>query len=130
MQDVEVEVEILDPNSALDNEDYIYGIDLFNNGFHWESHVWWEALWNKAGRKGAIADFLKGLIKIAAAGVKYRLGHQEATQGHINRAIELIKLVESEVGEDFCSLNLIQIIENLKELKLEDGFSFTLNLTD
>ena len=34
-----------------------------------KSHVAWESLWMACGRKGAVADFLKGLIKLAAAGV-------------------------------------------------------------
>ena len=37
-----------------------------------------EALWNQAGRKGFIADFLKALIKLGAAGVKARLKLKEA----------------------------------------------------
>ena len=38
---------------------YLYGIDLFNGGYYWESHVAWEGLWMACGRKGMAADFLK-----------------------------------------------------------------------
>ena len=45
---------------------------LFNAGYYWEAHEAWESLWHMAGRVGPLADFLKGLIKLAAAGVKLR----------------------------------------------------------
>src|SRR5712692_7985241 len=49
---------------------YLYGIDLFNHGYYWEAHEVWEGLWHACGRTGRTAAFLKGLIKLAAAGVK------------------------------------------------------------
>ena len=68
---------------------FLYGVDLFNNKFFWESHVWWEALWNHEGRKGKISDLLKGLIKMAAAGIKFKQKHDKAARGHCSRAAEL-----------------------------------------
>jgi hypothetical protein len=47
---------------------YLYGLDLFNAGFYWESHVAWESLWFACGRKGVVADFLKALIKLRQQG--------------------------------------------------------------
>jgi hypothetical protein len=49
---------------------YLYGVDLFNHGYYWEAHEAWEALWHACGRTGSTGWFLKGLIKLAAAGVK------------------------------------------------------------
>ena len=46
---------------------YARGIDLFNHGYYWESHECWENVWNRVGRRGLTADFMKALIKIAAA---------------------------------------------------------------
>ena len=42
---------------------------MFNGGFYWESLAW-ESLWLACGRKGVVADFLKGLIKLAAGMLK------------------------------------------------------------
>ncbi|HEX5103310.1 MAG TPA: DUF309 domain-containing protein, partial [Pirellulaceae bacterium] len=50
------------------NETWLYAVDLFNQGYYWEAHEAWEALWHACGRKGPTADLLKGLIKLAAAG--------------------------------------------------------------
>jgi hypothetical protein len=73
------------------NRTYLYGIDLFNNGFFWEAHEAWEALWHRAGRKGATADFLKALIQLAAAGVKHLTGTPRGVASHGRRAAELFR---------------------------------------
>src|SRR5947209_2469534 len=35
----------LDPQHWGESETYLYGIDLFNGRYYWESHVAWESLW-------------------------------------------------------------------------------------
>lgn len=69
---------------------YVRGIVLFNRGYYWEAHEEWESVWHAVGRKGPIADFLKGLIKWAAAGVKAREGRPEGVSRHLRRAAELL----------------------------------------
>jgi len=69
------------------------GIELFNRGYYWEAHESWERLWHAAGRAGALADFLKGLIKLAAAGVKAREGNEAGVIRHARRAAELLRSV-------------------------------------
>ena len=56
------------------SEPFREGIALFNAGYYWEAHEAWESLWHAHGRRGPTADLLKGLIKLAAAGVKVREG--------------------------------------------------------
>lgn len=73
--------------------DYLFGIDLFNHGFYWEAHETWERLWIVFGRSGSNADFIKGLIKLAAAGVKAREGRTIGVQRHARRAEELFREV-------------------------------------
>lgn len=82
--------EALDESSYTSNETYLYALDLFNHGYYWEAHEEWEQLWHMAGRKGPTADFLKGLIKLAAAGVKLREGRGAGVRQHAERAAELI----------------------------------------
>jgi uncharacterized protein len=83
--------EPLEETSFRSNATYLYAIDLFNHGFYWEAHEAWEALWHAAGRRGATADFLKGLIKLAAAGVKVRQGKPVGVRKHAGRAAELFQ---------------------------------------
>src|SRR5258708_8137214 len=61
---------------------YLRGADLFNHGFYWEAHEAWESLWHACGRSGPTADFLRGLIKLAAAGGKVREGAPQGVACH------------------------------------------------
>lgn len=78
---------------------YRFGIDLFNHGYYWEAHEAWEQLWQAEGRTGAVADFFKGLIKLAAAGVKAREGVPAGVIGHARRAAELFASAFQTTGE-------------------------------
>lgn len=68
-----------------------FAVDLFNHGYYWEAHEVWESEWNRAGRQGLWATCLKGLIKLAAAGVKFREKNPEGFRRHCLRALELLQ---------------------------------------
>jgi hypothetical protein len=95
------------------NEDFRYALDLFNHGYYWESHVYFEALWNAHGRHGPISDFLKGMIKLGAAGVKLALGQSGLAQGHKERAIDLFQALLDLEGEVFLGFRLRVLIESI-----------------
>lgn len=71
---------------------------LFNSGYYWEAHEVWEAEWLAAGRTGPAADLIKGLIKLAACGVKCLERNREGAVRHARRAGELIR--QSAAGRD------------------------------
>jgi predicted metal-dependent hydrolase len=73
-------------------EPYLWGFDLFNHGYYWEAHETWEAVWHALGRTGTRGEFVKGLIKLAAAGVKAREGSAEGVRRHLARAAELLEV--------------------------------------
>jgi hypothetical protein len=70
---------------------YLRGVALFNEGYYWEAHEAWEPLWHALGRRGAAADAIKGLIKLAAAGVKVREGQPHGVATHAARAAALFE---------------------------------------
>ena len=72
-----------------------FGFDLFNHGYYWEAHEAWEQCWVAEDRQGELADVLKGLIKLAAAGVKAREGKTEGVRRHARRAEELLRAISS-----------------------------------
>jgi predicted metal-dependent hydrolase len=76
------------------------GIDLFNHGYYWEAHESWEAVWHAAGRKGWHADFLKSLIKLAAALVKAREGKPEGVRRHAQRAADLLSAIRNTTSSE------------------------------
>jgi uncharacterized protein len=88
----------LDPERWQESRAYLYGVDLFNRGYYWEAHEVWEGLWRAAGRTGPLADFLKGLIKLAAAGVKVRQGQPRGVAGHGAGAANLFRGTARQLG--------------------------------
>ncbi len=89
----------VDPSDWRRSRAYLLGCDLFNLGYYWEAHETWEGLWHACGRRGASADFLKGLIKLAAAGVKAREGRPQGVARHAARAAELFANVRAGRSE-------------------------------
>ncbi len=79
----------IDWTTGSASDAFRFALDLFNHGFYWEAHEQWEGLWEAVGRKGLLADFLKGLIHLAAAGVKVREGVPQGVRSHTSRAREL-----------------------------------------
>jgi predicted metal-dependent hydrolase len=114
MQNQEISVRSLADLPFDKNLDYLFGIDLFNQQYFWESHVYWEALWHKAGRKGETADFLKGLIKMGAAGVKLKMSQEDLAIIHFERALELFQPLLSQT--QLHGLEVQRLIEDLKSL--------------
>jgi hypothetical protein len=89
-----------DPDQWALCRPYLYGIDLFNHGYYWEAHEVWEGLWHACGRSGQTARFLKGLIKLAAAGVKVRQRMPQGVQHHAQRAAELFRQTADGAGTE------------------------------
>jgi hypothetical protein len=95
------------------SEFLLHSLNLYNHGYYWESHVYFEALWNAHGRTGSVADFLKGMIKLGAAGVKFQIQQPENAKVHLIRAKELFTDVMKDEGTQFLGFDLSQIIQNL-----------------
>ncbi len=114
----------VEPERWQECRPYLYGIDLFNGGYYWESHVAWESLWLACGRKGVVADFLKGLIKLAAAGVKAKEGTPAGVKSHSSRAAELWRSVNRSLGSnhDLFMGFRIEALSGLAESIHENGW--------
>lgn len=68
-----------------------WGAQLFDAGFYWESHEAWEHLWLGKGRTTPEALTVKGLIKLAAAGVKCLEQNVTGAKRHATRAHTLLR---------------------------------------
>lgn len=104
----------LDLTNWRDCGPYLEGVRLFNRGQHWEAHEAWEGLWHAAGRRGAVANFLKGLIKLAAAAVKARAGVPAGFTSHAARAVELLDQTQEHLGGVVCGLNVQELAERAR----------------
>ncbi len=73
----------LTPDGWAGNDDFLYGVDLFNAGYFWEAHVFWERLWALSETGEETRLFLQAIIQTAAACLK-------ALQGEIAGARNLL----------------------------------------
>jgi uncharacterized protein len=88
----------LDPARWRECRTWLHGIDLFNHGYYWEAHEAWESLWHQCGRRGVTADFLRALIRLAAAGVKAREPNPRGVARHLAAADDLLRQVAAALG--------------------------------
>jgi hypothetical protein len=87
------------------------GVELFDAGYYWEAHEAWEVLWHAAGRRGPTADVLRGLIKLAAAGIKVRERREPGVRTHARRAAECFAAARRQGGVHQLGLDLDLWIE-------------------
>jgi hypothetical protein len=94
------------PVAVDPTERFAWGVSLFNQGFYWEAHEVWESLWLERGRSGPEADFLKGLIRLAACGVKHREQRADGVADHAQGAARLFQ----RSGQDCFGLRLEEML--------------------
>ena len=118
----------LDPDQWAASEAYRLGVDLFNHGFYWEAHEAWEGLWRDPATQQLTSDWLKALIKLAAAAVKAREGNPRGVERHARRAMELVDVVAGQLPGDathYCGLSIALVEAIARGLVCEASERFT-----
>ncbi len=92
---------------------------LFESGYYWEAHETWELAWVAAGRQGAVAGLIKGLIKLAAAGVKLYEGQPVGVERHARRAADLFDIARKELGDTALGYSLPALIQVAKDAAIK-----------
>ena len=93
-----------------DNRSYLLAIDLFNMGYYWEAHDEWDRLWRVSGPESLVGRFLKGLVKLGAAGLKVRENRIHGVRRHAASSGEVFADVAAETeSERFCGLKLTML---------------------
>ena len=64
----------------MECEAYLYGVDLYNDGYWWECHEMFEGLWRAAGFETTPGRFFRALIQVAAANLKRSVGALRAAR--------------------------------------------------
>ncbi len=94
---------------------YLIGLDFFNGGFFWEAHTQWECVWLTTRPQpgllspppvALLSGFLKGLIRLAAAGVKVLQGNPRGVAGHAAAAADRFAQTAALLGADARYLGL------------------------
>jgi uncharacterized protein len=96
----------LDPGRWQACTTWLQGVDLFNHGYYWEAHEAWESLWHVCGRAGTTADFLRALIRLAAAGVKAREPNPRGVARHLAAVDDLLRRITASLGDRDAYLGL------------------------
>ncbi|GIW22395.1 MAG: hypothetical protein KatS3mg068_1402 [Candidatus Sericytochromatia bacterium] len=140
--------KVKEKTSVINNEnysthkEYIYSLELFNNGYYWEAHEELENIWNSVNRDSYIAEFLKALIKLCASGVKVRQEQEHGIYEHARLAkiiFEKIKVNENlnlllglNISDliNFCQyiMNNSDKFKSNKYLPVEKVFDFELRI--
>lgn len=89
----DIEVAAFDPAQWVFSEVYLYGVDLYNHAYWWESHEQWEALW-KASADPQVARFLQGLVQVAAANLRRFMGSHDSGAKLAAKACERLAIDE------------------------------------
>jgi len=79
------------------DDDFRFGVDLFNHGFPWEAHEAWEPLWFAAPRARPERALLHGLIHAAAAVVKAKAGALATARGFVDSAREHLAIAQTSI---------------------------------
>ncbi len=89
-------------------EEYLKGIELFNNNKYWEAHEAWESVWRAA--KGDEKLFYQALIQAAAALLHYDRSNSQGA--HLCIKNSLAKL--EKLPTPFMSLELKAFVSELR----------------
>jgi uncharacterized protein len=88
-----------------ENRCFLIAVDYFNLGYYWEANDEFDRLLRVSGPDSIIGRFLKGLVKLAAAGLKVREKSIHGVRRHAASAGEVFADIAAEVGEDrYCGL--------------------------
>lgn len=115
----EPEVTAPAPDDYHACSDYLFGVDLYNHGFHWEAHEVWEGLWH-ASKDPLQREMFQALIQAAAAGVQFRLGNPHGQARLAWRAAERLRRVEREFGLDYMGIHVSQLATDLARFAFEE----------
>lgn len=103
------------PDRWRENKAYLYGIDLYHQGYYWEAHEAWEGLWRQAPRPSLERDFLQGLILNSAAQLKAHLGSARGCRRLSRSSEERLERVRARVeGGTFMGLDVSLLLEQLR----------------
>lgn len=117
----------LEAHSWAENRSYLWGLDLFNLGYYWEAHEEWERLLRSTGVEPLPGRFLKGLIKLSAAGVKVREKSLHGVRRHAASAGEVFADVAAEwTADTFCGLDFTHLqfaADRAAQLTYKDSYA-------
>ena len=71
---------VTEPARWAENAAYRYSVRLFEAGFFWEAHEVWEPVWMRSPPNSRERALVQGLIQLANACLKLRMGRPQAAE--------------------------------------------------
>jgi hypothetical protein len=102
---LKVDARTLPPDRWRENEAWLHGVDLWNAGFLWEAHEAWETIW-RIPYDAEQAEFLRGMIQCAAAGLKLAIGNGSSATNLARASLDRIGRIEPLATGRFMGLDL------------------------
>ncbi|MGX1307539.1 hypothetical protein AB7M35_002259 [Amorphus suaedae] len=90
--------ETTDPDLWFQHEAWLSGFRLYRHGYFWETHEVWEPVWIGARPNSAERAMVQGLIQVANACLKLRMGRDRAAMRLV--VIASSCLDEAAIGGD------------------------------
>ena len=110
--------EDFNPDNWENHEEYLYCIDLFNNGFWWEAHERLKYLSMATGQESETGQFIRGIIQISAALLKHFMGEDGGAQTLAKMGIETLE----KTGGNTLGIETETLINQVREcLQSEEG---------
>ena len=104
----------LPPERWKENFPYLFGFDLYHQGYFWESHEVWECLWHLTRKEEAEGQFLQGLIQNAAAQLKKHLEHEDAACRLSDEAIRRFEFVQARAPKIFMGVDISELLQSMR----------------
>ena len=112
--------DYLPPEDWRHNDDYLFGVDLYNHGYLWEAHEAWEGLWHAAKHDELQAEFLQGLIQCAAGVLKVRMQQPRGLARLTELGTARLERVHEHEGSSYMGTDVAQLVEAFRAFAASD----------
>lgn len=109
----EPKITLISPDDWQKNKYFLFGVDLYNHAYWWESHEAWEGLWLLTSKTDLYGQHLQGLIQISAAFIKWHLQQSIGLNKLFDLGINRLEFVKSHASH-FMGVDMETHIKKLR----------------
>ncbi len=107
------------PEKWKENDLYLYGIDLYHQGYLWESHEAWETIWHLTQKEDGEGQFLQGLIQNSAAQLKLHILEMEGASNLSQESLKHLRFVLNsgvcDTHQKFMGIHIPELIKMMED---------------
>ncbi len=111
----EADAPPLHEQSWHENTPYLFGFDLYHEGYLWEAHEAWEGVWLASGRTAPAGRLVQALIFNAAAQLKSHMDQPQGAARHARRSLLRVAEAQQAYGAQAFGLDLAALHAALEQ---------------